>query len=105
MRAFGIFHKHQSLLLCSGELPFFLSLFVFLLKMIHDGKIVGLKGSSTLRWKHALIAKHFAQIIELYDLCKSGSKKQRVTETKGWQAIACEKTLLLRSKGQVGKVC
>ena len=125
--------------LCSGELSFSFSLhYVFLLKMIHDGEIVGLKGASNGRsceqhtccgsclrvgdllhfkvgvvqhgdgmvktvvkavliWdgtetctvgfaprhitvverKCRLIAKHFAQIIELYDLCKSASKKAK----------------------------
>ena len=49
MHTFGAFRKHQSLLLCSGELSFFCLCFVFLLKMVRDGEIVGLKGTSNGR--------------------------------------------------------
>ena len=50
--------------------------------------------------KCRLIVEHFAQIIELYDLSESASKKSKSDRNRGWQAIACLKTSLLRIGGQ-----
>ena len=49
MHTFGTFHKLQSALLHSGELSFVCLCFVFLLKMVHDDEIVGLKRTSNGR--------------------------------------------------------
>jgi len=91
MHAFGAFHKCQSLLLHSGECCFFLLAYVFLLKNIHDGDIGGLLESSNGRSceQHACCGS-CVWVGESSMICVNQEpRKQRVTKTRGWQAIAC----------------
>jgi len=57
---------------------------VFLLKTIHDGKIVGLTGSSNGRSceQHACCEVCLGWG-ELYDLCESGAKKTKSDRNQG----------------------